>query len=378
MLLFANLQALQRVIDHGGAVLRGGDHGGWDCVLALLALVADPHRMGPNGVWATLFGSGEARKASNPDLTTIPPTASPWTAINSKIPKLLKTTEPWGTHYTGSFYVPGPEGLTPLPKPLMFVPPRPILQKLDLHAAVADRCKVDLVSSGLSVMQSIADEHLSDSLAASPTSIAAFLNAAAAYATQGADVNVALTAVGMMWTVADILGKRLGEGKEAEEASPSGEDSPSPSPATPTHSQDEKEAEDEDQDPLTIPLTERLWLTLLQHLRALVDPNASIILVPSMHVRVNSGADASQGASYSHSINSKGFSLGLGMGSGGLRAEVRTAALQTLVSAISSHGSRLDERLWRHCVGGIFVPLVASITLATSAAVAEDVELQVS
>ena len=206
-------------------------------------------------------------------------------------------------------------------------PPEVLLGLRDPHAASAGAAAADTVLAAAGrVMQVVTDEFLS-SLPAE--CVLALTMGLTLMARQGQHVNAALTATATLWTVADTLGRVLS-----------------------TLPGDDEDACVPDAAPAlagtAAPAVWDLWRAIVPLLRSVVcaDQRSDTACAPTPLPGLGAlSADPLAGAKQ------------------GVRFDVRNAAVQTLFSSLSSHGSNMPGSLLHDLLSGVCLPLVYDVTL---------------
>ncbi|XP_050223198.1 uncharacterized protein LOC126673214 isoform X2 [Mercurialis annua] len=195
---------------------------------------------------------------------------------------------------------------------------------LEMLRSVADAPEKDLVTLGFQSLRVI----MNDGLASIPTEcLPVCVDVTGAYSAQKTELNISLTAIGLLWTTSDFIAKGLlHEPPEEKETSSVGEH--------PTV----KEMNGESKEEYTVELPEKVK----DHRPSLniIDRDKLLFSVFSLLQRL--GADE--------------------------RPEVRNAAVRTLFQTLGSHGQKLSKSMWEDCLWKYVFPALdrASHMAATS------------
>ena len=306
------LKALHKLVEDGGVCLDDGVDGGWLTVLGILACVADASIQGP---------SAKALSARG-----IPAEPSPLTVLCPS-PSVLGALLPLAVHVPLSLSTPDP------------------------YVGSAEAVAGTLIPVGFRCLQLIADDFLAHLPSMCLSAYVATLNL---FSKQMADVNVSLTAVGIMWTIADLIAcpVQAEHHDEFRIVEPTRRPSASPTYAPPTSETLEIRVTtpslclDDDGD--------TLWMQLAVQLRALVCGSWASgsakpgVLHPfqralSLPPTVDPGC-----------VDSVDYSV---------HPDVRNSAVQTLFSTFATHCDSMSYLAWREVVVTQIMPLVELIVL---------------
>ncbi|KAL9447587.1 hypothetical protein AB3S75_015123 [Citrus x aurantiifolia] len=192
---------------------------------------------------------------------------------------------------------------------------------LELLRSVADASEKDLITLGFQSLRFI----MNDGLSSIPTDcIHECVDVTGAYSSQKTELNISLTAVGLLWTTTDFIAKGLVHGIS-----------------------EEKEAAN--QDLCSVPKQMDGEKREEKTLSNLDDQNHSISMVDR------------------DKLLFAVFSLLKKLGSDE-RPEVRNSAIRTLFQTLGSHGQKLSESMWEDCLWNYVFPMLdcASHMAATS------------
>ncbi|KAL2622814.1 hypothetical protein R1flu_003019 [Riccia fluitans] len=206
---------------------------------------------------------------------------------------------------------------------------------LELLRAVANTSEKDIVPLGFQNVRVI----MNDGMLSIPAhALDMCIEVAGAFGAQKTDVNISLTAIGLLWTVADFCARGVDhgafdniEGKSTRRNSLTGESytrqlSPrrnslgsSPAGSVKVDSKTTEVARD----------------TILKGLTRRADMDFDGLLLAVYGVIQGLGTDE--------------------------RPEVRNSAIRTLFQSISGHGYKLSLAMWRHCLWNLMFPLVETV-----------------
>ncbi|XP_022155395.1 protein MON2 homolog isoform X2 [Momordica charantia] len=196
---------------------------------------------------------------------------------------------------------------------------------LELLRSVADASEKDLVALGFQSLRVI----LNDGLSTIPQEcLHVCVDVTGAYSAQKTELNISLTAIGLLWTITDFIAKRLSHDHVGEkEAGNLPADVPSLT----------KQVNDANTDEQIIEVSSH---TDASPFTNMVDSNKLLFTVLSLLHRL--GADD--------------------------RPEVRNSAIRTLFQSLGSHGQKLSESIWETCLWDYVFPILdhASHMAATS------------
>lgn len=197
---------------------------------------------------------------------------------------------------------------------------------LEMLRSVADASEKDLVTLGFQSLRVI----MNDGLSTLPAEfLPVCIDVTGAYSAQKTELNISLTAIGLLWTAADFIARGLSQ---------------EPS--------EEKESEAGQGDVQYIPMS--------------VDDEESLD-----ETRVASGRENDEASSKSTEGRDKLlFSVFLLLQKLGAdeRPEVRNSAVRTLFQTLGSHGQKLSKSMWEDCLWNYVFPMLdqASHMAATS------------
>ncbi|OAE34533.1 hypothetical protein AXG93_1247s1050 [Marchantia polymorpha subsp. ruderalis] len=203
---------------------------------------------------------------------------------------------------------------------------------LELLRAVANTSEKDIVPLGFQNVRVI----MNDGMLSIPAhALDMCVEVAGAYGAQKTDVNISLTAIGLLWTVADFCARGVdhgvfdgGEGKTRHN-SQADVSSRQASPRRPSLQ--------------AAPGLNRLDSKAIEHAKDNVPKGLT--------KRADMDYDGLLLAVY-------GVIQGLGTDE---RPEVRNSAIRTLFQSVSGHGYKLSMSMWRHCLWNLMFPLVETV-----------------
>lgn len=300
------LRAVHRVVEESGMYLCDGSEGGWLTLLGVLACAADASVQGR--------ASSSAPSAARP-------------------PSPLVLVEQLDQAFTE------PQPLA-IPTPACFMSPDP-------YAATADAVSAALVPVGFKCLQLIADDMIAD---LSATCLAAYIACLSLYSKQTVDVNASLTAVGLLWSVSDVIAI-------PDDAAP--ERSSTPMQAHPEASSDGFEE-------LVVSMRsssesdncDALWMQLAVQLRALVFGKWGAVGHQGSHPFSRPIAATIETPTLAFLSSSDAL----------VHPDVRNSAMQTLFTAFSTHCNMMSPTVWRAVVEQQLVPLVAATMFCSRSA----------
>ncbi|XP_022932524.1 protein MON2 homolog isoform X1 [Cucurbita moschata] len=195
---------------------------------------------------------------------------------------------------------------------------------LELLRSVADASEKDLVALGFQSLRVI----LNDGLSSLPQEcLHVCVDVTGAYSAQKTELNISLTAIGLLWTITDFIAKRLSHDLVGEKEASNLPDVPAVSKQ------------------VNVERTEEEMIGASIHTDAspftnMVDCNKLLFSVFSLLHKL--GADD--------------------------RPEVRNSAIRTLFQSLGSHGQKLSESIWETCLWDYVFPILdhASHMAATS------------
>ncbi|XP_024040630.1 protein MON2 homolog isoform X2 [Citrus clementina] len=192
---------------------------------------------------------------------------------------------------------------------------------LELLRSVADASEKDLITLGFQSLRFI----MNDGLSSIPTDcIHECVDVTGAYSSQKTELNISLTAVGLLWTTTDFIAKGLDHGI-SEEKEAANQDLCSVPKQMDGEKREEKTLSNLDDQ---------------NHSIGMVDRDKLLFAVFSLLKKL--GADQ--------------------------RPEVRNSAIRTLFQTLGSHGQKLSESMWEDCLWNYVFPMLdcASHMAATS------------
>ncbi|KAH9688317.1 ARM repeat superfamily protein [Citrus sinensis] len=192
---------------------------------------------------------------------------------------------------------------------------------LELLRSVADASEKDLITLGFQSLRFI----MNDGLSSIPTDcIHECVDVTGAYSSQKTELNISLTAVGLLWTTTDFIAKGLVHGI-SEEKEAANQDLCSVPKQMDGEKREEKTLSNLDDQ---------------NHSISMVDRDKLLFAVFSLLKKL--GADE--------------------------RPEVRNSAIRTLFQTLGSHGQKLSESMWEDCLWNYVFPMLdcASHMAATS------------
>ncbi|KAL3691163.1 hypothetical protein R1sor_004814 [Riccia sorocarpa] len=207
---------------------------------------------------------------------------------------------------------------------------------LELLRSVANTSEKDLVPLGFQNVRVI----MNDGMLSIPAhALDMCIEVAGAYGAQKTDVNISLTAIGLLWTVADFCARGVDhgvidsiEGKPTRRNSLSGESfSRQLSPRR--NSLGSSAAGSVKFEPKTVEIARDTTIPKGLTKRADMDFDGLLLAV-------------------------YGVIQGLGTDE---RPEVRNSAIRTLFQSMSGHGFKLSVSMWRHCLWNLMFPLVETV-----------------
>ncbi|XP_019452228.1 PREDICTED: protein MON2 homolog isoform X2 [Lupinus angustifolius] len=192
---------------------------------------------------------------------------------------------------------------------------------LEMLRYVADASEKDLVTLGFQNLRVV----MNDGLSTLPTDcLQVCIDVTGAYSTQKTELNISLTAVGLLWTMTDFIAKGLLLGPSHEKETSGG---------SIVKQIDSEKMEDQ---------TRRISNNVRDQASSIDDVDCEKLLFSVFSLLQNLGADE--------------------------RPEVRNSAVRTLFQTLGTHGQKLSKCMWENCLWNYVFPTLdrASHMAATS------------